>query len=777
VVKFNKEEFLNKLRERIYILDGAMGTELQKRGFVKGCPENLNIENSQVIKDIHKSYADAGSDIIITNTFGASKLKLSNYGLANKVKEINEAGVRIAREACPGCIVAGDIGPLGRYLEPLDEITFDEAYDIFKEQVESLKKADVLIIETMSDIKMLKAALIAAKDNFQGAIIVSGTFEELRTTTGTDVKTFTVIADSLGADVIGANCSAGPDGLYEVAKIICKHTNKAVVIQPNAGLPLLEEGRTVFKEKPEKLGRFAEKAALLGVNIIGGCCGTGPEHIAEITKVKNKKIVKREIRLDTMLCSRTKTVDITGKTVIVGERINPTNKKDLQEEIRQGKTNLIRKYALEQVKEGATLLDINAGVVGADEEKALKNALDAVQNVVDVPLVIDSSNILAIEAALKQSDGKCLINSVNGTEKSLRSVLPLAKRYGAAIIALCLDHEGIPKTAEKRLDIAKRIIKEAEKIGIKKEDIIVDCLVLTIATNPENEKIILEAVKKVKRLGYKTILGISNISHGLPNRSEINSKFLTKASKSGLDLAIINPLDNIMQEDTEIRFLEEEVKIKKEDYDNLPIEKQLHNAVLYGDKDNIVEIVESALKKLKALEINDILVKALQEVGVKFNKKEYFLPQVLLSASAMKNAFNRLRKELKKEGKKEEGIILFATVENDIHDIGKNIVIALLESNNFKVVDLGKNVSTKSIIDKTKKIKPDVIALSALMTTTIGEMEAVVRELRERNINIPVLIGGAVVTIDYANHIKAHFGKDAIEAVGEVKRIINGKNN
>lgn len=754
-----------------------MGTELQKKGFRKGCPDNLNIENPELIKSIHKSYADAGSDIIITNTFGANKLKLSNYGLGDKVKEINEAGIKIARVACPDCIIAGDIGPLGRYIEPLDELTFDEAYDLFKEQVLALKNADILLIETISDIKILKAALIAAKEHFEGAILVSGTFEDLRTTTGTDVKTFTVIADTLEADVIGANCSAGPEGLYKVAEIICKNTNKLVLIQPNAGLPRLEEGKTVFKEKPGKLGKYAKKFSELGVNILGGCCGTTPKHIKEIAKVKNKKPIKREVEQETRLCSRTKTVDIKGKTVIVGERINPTNKKDLQEEIKQGKTNLIRKKALEQVKEGAALLDINVGIVGGNEVKSLKKTIDAVQNVVDVPLVIDSSNIEAIEAALKQSDGKCLINSVNGTEKSLKNVLPLAKKYGAAVLALCLDHKGIPKTTEKRVAIAKRIIKQAEEIGIKKQDIIVDSLVLTVATNPENEKIILESVKKIKKLGYKTILGVSNISHGLPNRSEINSKFLTKASKIGLDLAIINPLDNIMQEDTEIRFLEEEIKIKREDYNNLPIEKQLHNAILYGDKDNIVELVENALKKLKALEINDILVKALQVVGVKFNKKEYFLPQVLLSASAMKNAFKRLKKELKKEGKKEEGTILIATVENDIHDIGKNIVIALLESNNFKIIDLGKNIPSKKIVEEAEKTKPDVIALSALMTTTVGEMETLIKELREKNINTPVLIGGAVVTGDYAKEISAHYGRDAISAIKEVKRIIDGKNN
>ena len=773
MVKFRNEEFLKQLEKRIFVLDGAMGTMLQKHGFTKGCPDELSIKNPELVKKIHKAYADAGSDLIITNTFGANRTKLKAYNLQDKVIEINKAAVKNIRKACPNCLVVGDVGPLGGFIEPLGKLTFNEAYGAYKEQIKALEEADLLIIETISDIRVLKAALIAAKELFEGPIISSMTIQDGRTTTGTDVETYVTIADALGADIIGVNCSDGPAGMYETAKLIVKNTNKPICFQPNAGIPKIVGKETVWDYPIDKFADYAEKFVKLGANIVGGCCGTNPDFIKAITdKVKKLKPIKRRIKEKTKLCSRTKTIAVEGKTMIVGERINPTNKKDLQEEIKKGKTGIIRREALEQLKEGATFLDINVGVPGVDETGSLKMAIDTVQNIVDVPLVIDTADINALEAALQQSDGKPLINSVNGSEKSLKSVLPLAKKYGAAIVALALDEKGIPKTKEKRVEIAKKIIAEAEKIGIKKEDVIVDCLTLTIATNPENEKIILGAVKEINSLGYKTILGISNISHGLPNRKEINAKFLKKASDIGLNLAILNPLDNIIVSDTEIRFLEEEVKIKKEDYSRLPIEKQLHNAVLYGDKENIVGIINNALKKMKALHVNDLLIKALEEVGRKFKCKEYFLPQVLLSAAAMKNAFARLKKEIKKEGGKVKGRILFATVKDDIHDIGKNIVVALLESHNYEVIDLGSDVPTKTIINTTIKKKPDIVCLSALMTTTVREMENVIKELRLNNIKIPVLVGGAVVTDDYARSIKAGYGKDALDAVKKVNGLV-----
>ncbi|MBU1704030.1 MAG: dihydropteroate synthase, partial [Nanoarchaeota archaeon] len=649
----------------------------------------------------------------------------------------------------------------------LGDITFDEAYCIFSEQVKGLQEADVIIISTISDIKVLKAAILAAKDNCKLPIISSMTFQGKRTSTGTDVETYTVIADAMGADIIGVNCSEGPEGLLDVVSTIAANTDKPIIVQPNAGMPSMD-GQ--YKQTAKDFASFAEKFLALGVNIIGGCCGTTPEHIKAVSqKVKGKSPAVRKYAPKTRLCSRLKTVTIGGKTLVVGERINPTGKKAFQEELNQGKTSYIRDHAIKQVSEGAAFLDINVGVAGGDEKESLPKAVSVVQSLVDSPIVIDTSNFEALELALKKSDGKPLINSVNGGEKSLKAVLPLAKRYGAAIIALALDEEGIPKTAEKRIEIAQRIIDEALKLGVKREDIIVDSLVLTVATNPENETIILDAVKEIKKLGYKTILGVSNISHGLPNRSEINSKFLTKASKAGLDLAILNPTDNILMENTDIEvFKAKKVEIDKD----LPIEKRLYLAILYGDQDNIISMVDEGLRSLKAMQINNILVDALSEVGKKFNSQEYFLPQVLGSAEAMKRAFSRLKEEFSKEGGKPRGKVLFATVENDIHDIGKNIVITLLESHNYKVIDLGVNVAKEKIIEAVKNEKPDILCLSALMTTTAIEMEKVIKELRKDGINIPVLLGGAVITEEFTSQIKGKYAKDALSAVKKVNELI-----
>ena len=765
----DKKEFLDKLKNKVFVIDGAMGTELQKRGFLKGCPDELNISNPELIKSIHKSYADAGADIIETNTFGANRLKLKDYNLQIKVKEINQAAVKNIRDSCPGCLVAGDIGPLGDLIEPLGKLTFDQAYEAFKEQAEALKQADFILIQTFFDIKELKAAIIAVKEVTDLPIVTSMTFQDGRTTTGTDVETYITVAEALDVDVIGTNCSDGPEGMIETIKKASKLTNKPLWVEPNAGMPKIVDGKTVWNYPKDKFADFSKEFIKLGACFVGGCCGTDPDFIKQVKEtVKTLKPKQNKVKQETKLCSRTSTLTIKP-TLIVGERINPTNKKDFQEELKQGKMDFVRKTALEQVQQGAQLLDVNVGVAGLDETKTLPKAVETVQSITDVPIVIDSSNIAALELALKRSDGKSLINSVNAGEKSLKSVLPLAKKYGAAILALCLDESGIPKTKEKRIEVGKKIITTAESIGIKKQDIIVDSLVLTIATNPENENIILESVKEFKKLGYKTILGVSNISHGLPNRSEINSKFLTKASKIGLDLAIINPLDNIIQENTEIKVF----KVKKPKPDkNLPAEKQLYNAVLYGNKEPVIDLIEKCLKTKKALEINNILVDALNEVGDRFNKKKYFLPQVLASAESTKQAFSRLKKELKQEGGKTKGKVLFATVENDVHDIGKNIVIALLESNNYEVIDLGTSVPTEKIIQETIKQKPNLVALSALMTTTVIEMEKVIKELRNHNIDIPVIIGGAVVTDDYASQIKAAYSKDALGAIKKINDLI-----
>ena len=777
----NKSNFLTELKKRIIYADGAMGTVLQQSGFKIGCPEELNLTNPELIKSVHKSYLDAGANILITNTFGGNGMKLKQYRLESKLKEINQAGVRIAKEVIENakssdCLVAADISELGEYIEPLGELTFDQAYDFYYEQMAALSEADIFFIETISDIKILKAALIAAKE-FNKIIVVSMTFEGLRTPTGTDVKTYVKIADSLGADIIGANCSCGPKEMYSVAKIIAENTNKPIIIKPNAGLPKLIGGKTIFGSNIEEFCEYSKQFIDLGVNILGGCCGTNPEFIKNLVEnTKHLNFVTRNVPLKTCFCSRTKTVELNNKTLIIGERINPTGRLSFREELKEGKIDTIRKEALLQKQQGASLLDINVGVPGTDEVSNLIKAINLVQSFVDLPLVIDTCNKDALEAALKYCEGKPLINSVNANINSLNNILPLVKKYGAAIIVLCLDKEGVPKTVEKRIEIAERIIQEAKNLGIPKEDIIVDCLTLTMATDPKNEEIILNAVKEIKQRGYRTVLGVSNISYGLPNRSEINQKFFSKASNGGLDLAILNPLDNVQREDTNINL---NFEVKDVDYENLSTEMQLSSAIVNGDKNNISEIVQRSLIELSPLKINDILISGLEEVGKKFNAKKIFLPHVLLSADAMKIAFNILKEKLTNDNNKSPIKIVFATVENDVHDIGKNIVVAILESYGYQIIDLGKDVSMDKIINTALTEKANLIALSALMTTTAPEMEKIIKKLNEHKIKIPVLIGGAVITEDYAGDIGAAYSADALSAVRKIKEVIKNdeKNN
>ncbi len=758
-----KDEFLDLLNKKLLILDGAMGTFLQSKGYFEDSAI-LNLKKPEVIQEIHKAYCNAGADMILTNTFGATRIKLKRIGYEDKVREINQAAVRNVRIACPNAIVVGELGPLGEFIEPLGSLTFDEAYNAYKEQVLALKGVDVIIIDTISDIKVLKAAIIAAKENFDGPVISSMTIQDGRASTGTDALSYITVAEAMGVDVIGINCGDGPDGMFETARVILKNTNKPFCIQPNAGLPKIVDKKTIWDYPKERFADFSKKFVELGANIVGGCCGTNPDFIREITKkVKGLRVRARNNPVKTRLCSRTKTI-VIEPTMIVGERINPTNRKGFIEELKENKTDYIRNQAIQQVEEGADLLDINVGALNVDEKKMLPEAVKVVEQVVDVPVVIDTSDIAALENALKVCSGKPLINSVNGSEESLKAVIPLARKYGAAVIGLCVDENGVPKDVETRLRIAEKIVEAAKDV-----EVFVDGVVLTLATNPDAKKIIIETLKRFKEKNFKTILGISNISHGLPNRSEINSKFFSEASKYKLDLAILNPLDNIILADTSIEInLPKHEKIDK----NLSIEKKLYNAILYGDSANILEFVEEGLKKMSALAVNDILISALEEVGRRFDRKEYFLPNVLASANTMKVAFKRLKKELKRGGQESKGLIMFATVENDVHDIGKNIVIALLESHNFEVVDLGINVKTEKIIKMAKELKPDAIALSALMTTTATEMEDIVKRLKEEGINVPVLVGGAVVNKEYADKIKAHYSSDALGAVEMIEDLL-----
>lgn len=800
------KKILTRLKDEILIYDGALGTVLQETGALKAgaCPEELNLSRPDIIKSIHLDYIKAGADIIETNSFGGSRIKLAAYGLENDAERINYEAARIARSAASErAYVAGSVGPLDRQVTPLGDLSFDEAVKIFEDQIRALKKGgcDLIILETFADIKELKAAFIAAR-HVAGEIPVQAqmTFESgERSTYGTPPSAFAVLFQSLGADIIGTNCSTGPKELVKVIKEITPYTNKFISCQPNAGLPELRNGRTYFPESPKSFAKYAVEFAKLGVNLIGGCCGTTPEHIRELKKaLKNKRPAKRRYIPAFRLSSRTKVVELSAKTrpLIIGERINPTGKKDLQEEIKNGKTVTIRREAIEETKKGADILDVNVGVPGCREQEAIVSAVDAVQAVSEAPVSIDSANPLAIEEALKEVAGKPLINSVNGEREKMDSVLPLAKKYGAAILVLALDKCGIPKDAPGRLKIANRIINKAAALGIPREDIIVDPLTLAISAKPEQAKETLNAIKALKKKGFPSSLGVSNISFGLPNRRKINADFFSLALAFGLDLAIINPSDDNMfrvakqkkkrkTTDAEIKkFLKAALspvgelarkKLEVKPGTHKDVKTRLKEAVLYGDKDNIVSYIEEALSDgIAPLEINSkILIPALEIVGEKFGKREYFLPQVILSAEAVQRAFGRLKKEIKPGEEEDKGTIVIATVEGDIHDIGKNIVISVLENHGYKIFDLGRSVPVDTIIKEAVKKKADIIGLSALMTTTMIQMERVIRELKKKGLNFKTIVGGAVVTDAFAKQVGASaYARDAIEAVNIVKSLM-----
>ncbi|MDP3786904.1 MAG: homocysteine S-methyltransferase family protein [Candidatus Omnitrophota bacterium] len=796
---------LSRLKSEILIYDGATGTLLQESGALKAgaCPEELNLSKPGVIKSIHSDYIKAGADIIETNSFGANRLKLKTYGLQNDTYKINYEAVRIAREAASGkAYVAGSVGPLDRQITPLGDLSFDEAVGFFREQIKALKEGgcDIIILETFADIKELKAAFIAAREVGNIPVQAQMTFEGgERSTYGTPPAAFAVLFQSLGADIIGTNCSTGPKELLGVIKEITPRTNKFISCLPNAGLPELRAGKTYFPESPKSFARYAVEFARLGVNLIGGCCGTTPEHIKEIkAALKSGKPAKRIYIPAFRLSSRTKAVELNAKTrpLIIGERINPTGKKELEEEIRNAKTVIIRREAIEQTNKGADILDVNVGIPGGSESAAIVSAVCAVEAVTEVPIAIDSADPAAIEAALKETAGKPLINSVNGEEDKIKSILPLAKKYGAAVLALALDKRGIPKNSRARLKVAKRIIDKAVSLGIAKEDIIVDPLTLAISAKPEQAKETLCAIRELKKKGFSSSLGVSNISFGLPNRRKINADFFSLALAFGLDLAIINPSDDNMFRvaKAKIKRKTTEAEIKKFLRDALSpaqeivkkearteagkpkdIRQRLFEAVLYGDKDNIVSYVEEALSSgIAPLTINSsILIPALEIVGEKFGKREYFLPQVILSAEAVQRAFGRLKKEIKPEEVEDKGTIVIATVEGDIHDIGKNIVISVLANHGYKIYDLGRSVPSDVIIKQAIKNKADIIGLSALMTTTMIQMERVIRELKKQKLNFKTIVGGAVVTEAFAKEIGASaYARDAIEAVNIVKSLM-----
>ncbi|MEE9613522.1 MAG: homocysteine S-methyltransferase family protein, partial [Thermodesulfobacteriota bacterium] len=794
-------DFKKTLERKPVVFDGATGTMLQRLGMKPGgSPDELNLTAPEMVTEVHRAYRKAGADVATTNTFGANRVKLAEYGLGEKVGEINAAGVKCARKAVgERGLVAGDIGPTGRFVEPVGDMGFDEAIEIFTEQAAALKKAgaDLIIIETMMDIKEMRAAIIASKKTGL-PVVATMTFDQsMRSVLGTTPEAFAIVADSLGADCVGANCSLGVEGIFKAVSAMRKVTALPLIAQPNAGLPVLKGTETVFPATPEEMADYVPHFVAVGVRVLGGCCGTTPEHMEMMGGAFRalKPDTKPENPTCTTLASRTGFITFGPglPPVVIGERINPTGRKKLAAEIKEGKTAIIRNETREQAEAGAHALDVNVGVPGVDEPAAMKRAVFAVNDNSALPVVIDSADPEALLAGLKAVDGKPLINSVSGEEKKLRTVLPLAKEYGAAVLGLTLDDKGIPETAEERLRIAEKILERALKLGIRKEDLVIDCLAMAVSAMPGAARETLRAIRLVREeLGLSTVLGVSNISFGLPSRETVSSNFFSMALASGLTSAIINPKNERMMDAYHASLVLLDLDRRAEGYvkrfqaaggaeDKTPekkptgLKERLARAVIDGDEENVVGLVEEALKKgWDPVRVsNDGLLPGLEEVGKLFASNRYFLPQVILSADTMKKAFGRLKKELKGKKGHSLGKVVMATVEGDIHDIGKNIVCTLLENHGFEVTDLGKNVPAKKIVDAARDGKADIVGLSALMTTTVTEMGNVIKKLKADGVDVKTVVGGAVVTPEFAGKIGAdEYGGEATEAVEKMKRLV-----
>lgn len=780
-------DFKELIKQGTVLLDGAMGTMLQNAGLEAGAaPELLNIDKPELIEDIHRKYVEAGSQIVYANTFGANRYKLKN----NSVKEIISAGISIAKKACgKKALVALDIGPIGLLLEPSGTMTFEEAYDIFKEQIIAGESADVIVFETMTDLYELKAAVLAAKENSRQPIVCTMTFEENRRTfTGCCVSSMALLLNGLGVDAVGINCSLGPSQLIPICKELLEWTDMPVVLKPNAGLPDPVTGK--YDVSPEEFAEQMKYAASCGVKIFGGCCGTTPEYISALKKALDGTEVRRRKALPrSAVCTPSRTV-VIDRPRIIGERINPTGKKLFKEALRNNDTGYILNQAIEQIRAGADILDVNVGLPEIDEKAMMIKAVKEIQSVTDAPLQIDSTIPEVLEAALRIYNGKPIVNSVNGEESSLETVLPLVKKYGAAVVGLTLDKNGIPPKAEQRFAIAEKILKRAMYYGIPKEDVFIDCLTLTASAEQEAVMETLRALGRVKKeLGLKTVLGVSNISFGLPNRPLINQNFLTMALTYGLDLPIINPnvdamtgavrayklLANIDKNSFDFIAAYNSAAVQKtenKDENNISLEYAVEN----GLKDESAKATAELLKTADPMEIiNGALIPALDKAGEQFEKGTIFLPQLILTAGAAQAAFGVIREKMISENSSpvSKGKIVLATVKGDIHDIGKNIVKVLLENYGYTVIDLGKDVPCEEVVRAALEHRVKLVGLSALMTTTLKSMEETIRLLRESGSECKVVVGGAVLTPEYAEKIGADFyAKDAKETCDIAKRIV-----
>lgn len=777
------------LEENLLFLDGGMGTLLQEKGLPAGeLPERWNISHPEEIISIHKRYFDAGSNVVNTNTFGANIIKFGK----EELEEIVSSAIANAKAAKEQSRTAGekwialDIGPTGKLLKPYGDLDFEEAVSVFAETVKLGVKygADLVFIETMNDSYETKAALLAAKENCDLPVFVSNAYgEDGKLMTGAEPAAMVAMLEGMGADAIGVNCSLGPKALEGVVKEYLKYSSLPVLFKPNAGLPKEENGKTVFGVLSDEFAADVKSLIECGVRIAGGCCGTTPEYIEKLTELsKNIIPVKTEKKNHTVVSSYRKAVFFGEEPVLIGERINPTGKKRLKEALKGNDIEYILREGIAQQEKGVHILDVNVGLPEIDEPEMLKKSVCELQTVTDLPLQIDTSDALAMETALRRYNGKAMINSVNGKKESMDAVFPLAKKYGGLIVALTLDESGIPETAEQRLEIAKRILETAKEYGIHKKDIIFDPLALTVSADKNAAKETLKAVKLIKeKLGCHTSLGVSNVSFGLPERDAVNGNFFTLALWQGLSAAIMNPYSDTMMkayysfralagiDDNCGDYIAYAANLEAAPEKTKAPEKteSLKTAVIKGLKEDAAAITDTLLKENDGLWIvNNEIIPALNEVGEGFEKKTVYLPQLLMSAEAAKSAFERIKASLKTSAAQNGKSFVIATVKGDIHDIGKNIVKLLLQNYGFNVCDLGKDVPPEVIADKVAELHSPLAGLSALMTTTVPAMEETVRLIKEKAPYCKTVVGGAVLTKEYADKMGADkYAADAMETV------------
>lgn len=814
----NKQEFQALIKERPIFLDGATGSNLQKKGMPTGvCPEQWILEHKEVMIELQRAFVSAGSNIVYAPTFTANRIKLKEYGLEGEIRRMNHELVAVSREAVNGkAYVAGDLTMTGEQLSPIGKLDFEELIEVYKEQIRYLAEAgvDLLVIETMMSLQETRAAVIAAKEVCDLAVMATLTFEaDGRTLFGTDAATAAIVLEGLGVAAVGTNCSTGPDKMLEVVRRMAEVTKIPIIAKPNAGLPALDaEGNTVYDMEADVFGNCMRDIVSAGASIIGGCCGTTPDYIrAAKDAVGDMPVCHRERTGKRFLTSERQTIafDLTDNFIIVGERINPTGKKKLQAALKEGSMELVTEFAQAQEDCGAGILDVNMGMSGIDEKSMMLKAIETVGNVTSLPLSIDSSHVEVLEAALRRYPGRALINSISGETAKTDALLAVAQKYGAMFILLPLSDAGLPKDLAEKISIIDEILEKAYAMGFTKEDIVVDGLVATVGANKNAALETLETIRYCKENGLATICGLSNISFGLPERGFVNTAFLTMAIREGLTMAIANPSQELLvscafasdlllnKKGSDTRYIqlmdalreqrealgegpkqETGIRLTKSVDKNTPISitDRLHTDVLKGNRDTIVEDTKKALEEgheAKAI-LDNVLLPAINEVGELFDKGKYFLPQLIASAEAMKASIEYMEPILLQAQTSENmPTVVIATVEGDIHDIGKNLVALMLKNYGFHVIDLGKDVPKEKIIEAAREHNAQVIALSALMTTTMQQMRHVIDYAKEQQMPAKIIVGGAVITQEYADEIGADgYSRDAADAVKLTQKIL-----